>query len=110
MIYSVVFCISVLVNCVCAFVGQCFDVLSDQPIPGLEFVLGSAGQPDLFDTIVMANLGYFQLKAGPGAWDLRLRQGRSRDVYSLHRCVMCVVCVVCTVMHVWCVYCDACVM
>ena len=67
--------------------GQCFDMQSDQPTPGLQFVLGSAASPDLFDTIVMANLGYFQLKAGPGAWLMRLREGRSRDVYSIHRCV-----------------------
>ncbi len=68
-------------------VGQCFDVRSDQPTPGLQFVLGSATHPDLFDTIVMANLGYFQLKAGPGAWLMRLREGRSRDLYNIHRWV-----------------------
>lgn len=66
-------------------VGQCFDVRSEQPTPGLEFVLGSDAYPDLFDTIVMANLGYFQLKAGPGAWLLRLREGRSRDIYFIQR-------------------------
>ena len=73
--------------CVFLCLGQCFDRHTDHPTPGLEFVLGSAGQPELFDTIVMANLGYFQLKAGPGAWVLRLREGRSRDTYSVHRCV-----------------------
>ena len=71
----------------CLCLGQCFDVRSDQPTPGLQFVLGSATHPDLFDTIVMANLGYFQLKAGPGAWLMRLREGRSRDLYNIHRCV-----------------------
>ena len=65
--------------------GQCFDVSSDQPTPGMEFVLGSASQPEKFDTIVMANLGYFQLKAGPGAWTLRLRDGRSSQLYSIHK-------------------------
>ena len=64
---------------------------SDQPTPGLEFVLGSDTHPDLFDTIVMANLGYFQLKAGPGAWLLQLREGRSRDIYSIHRYSMSIV-------------------
>lgn len=71
--------------CVCVCVGQCFDAHSEQPTPGLEFVLGSDTSPDLFDTIVMANLGYFQLKAGPGAWLLRLREGRSRDIYFIQR-------------------------
>ena len=27
--------------------------------------------------------GYFQLKANPGAWVLRLRQGRSEDIYQI---------------------------
>jgi len=31
----------------------------------------------------MANLGYFQLKANPGAWVLNLREGRSSDIYSI---------------------------
>ncbi len=39
--------------------------------------------PAQFDTIVMANLGYFQLKAHPGAWLLRLRKGRSRDIFNV---------------------------
>lgn len=37
------------------------------------------------DTIVMANLGYFQLKANPGAMILRLREGRSSDIYNIAR-------------------------
>lgn len=36
----------------------------------------------MVDTIVMANLGYFQLKANPGEWVLRLRQGRSAEIYD----------------------------
>jgi len=31
----------------------------------------------------MANLGYFQLKAAPGVWTLALRDGPSRDIFSL---------------------------
>lgn len=29
--------------------------------------------------------GYFQLKANPGAWTLRLRKGRSEDIYRIYR-------------------------
>ena len=29
--------------------------------------------------------GYFQLKANPGAWDLKLRQGRSQEIYEIAR-------------------------
>lgn len=31
----------------------------------------------------MANLGYFQLKAEPGVWTLGLREGPSREIFSL---------------------------
>lgn len=31
----------------------------------------------------MANLGYFQLKANPGAWILKLRHGKSSDIYDV---------------------------
>lgn len=31
----------------------------------------------------MANLGYFQLKANPGAWILKLRPGKSSDIYDI---------------------------
>ena len=70
-----------------AHTGQCFDATTDSPTPGLEYVLGTASQPERFDTIVMANLGYFQLKAAPGAWMLRLREGRSSEIYTIARFV-----------------------
>ncbi|KAH8301152.1 hypothetical protein KR018_003806 [Drosophila ironensis] len=62
--------------------GHCFDASSGAPPRGLQLVLGTQSQPTLVDTIVMANLGYFQLKANPGAWSLRLREGKSTDIYS----------------------------
>lgn len=37
----------------------------------------------MYDTIVMANLGYFQLKSSPGIWYLKLREGRSKDIYEI---------------------------
>ncbi|GJP47287.1 hypothetical protein CLOM_g6507 [Closterium sp. NIES-68] len=39
----------------------------------------------LEDTTVMANLGYFQLKAAPGLWLLQLAPGRSQQLYQLAR-------------------------
>uniref|UniRef100_A0A8C0GSJ8 UDP-glucose ceramide glucosyltransferase-like 1 n=1 Tax=Chelonoidis abingdonii TaxID=106734 RepID=A0A8C0GSJ8_CHEAB len=63
--------------------GHCFDVTSGQPPQGLQFTLGMKNNPVMFDTTVMANLGYFQLKANPGAWTLRLRKGRSEDIYHI---------------------------
>ncbi|XP_056411572.1 UDP-glucose:glycoprotein glucosyltransferase 2 isoform X1 [Hyla sarda] len=63
--------------------GHCFDVTTGQPPRGLQFTLGMKNDPVMVDTIVMANLGYFQLKANPGAWLLRLRKGRSEDIYHI---------------------------
>ncbi|KRZ49842.1 UDP-glucose:glycoprotein glucosyltransferase 1 [Trichinella nativa] len=48
-----------------------------------EFTLGTFHEPFMFDTIVMANLGYFQLKANPGAWILALREGKSAEIYEV---------------------------
>ncbi|KAF7667781.1 hypothetical protein LDENG_00047960 [Lucifuga dentata] len=63
--------------------GHCFDLSTGQPPRGLQFTLGMSQDPLMYDTIVMANLGYFQLKANPGAWTLRLRKGRSEDIYQI---------------------------
>nr|XP_061799479.1 UDP-glucose:glycoprotein glucosyltransferase 2-like [Nerophis lumbriciformis] len=63
--------------------GHCFDLSTGQPPRGLQFTLGMSRDPFKYDTIVMANLGYFQLKANPGAWTLRLREGRSEDIYQI---------------------------
>uniref|UniRef100_A0A672JT42 UDP-glucose ceramide glucosyltransferase-like 1 n=1 Tax=Salarias fasciatus TaxID=181472 RepID=A0A672JT42_SALFA len=63
--------------------GHCFDLSTGQPPRGLQFTLGMSQDPLMYDTIVMANLGYFQLKANPGAWTLRLRKGRSEEIYQI---------------------------
>jgi UDP-glucose:glycoprotein glucosyltransferase len=63
--------------------GHCRDMSSQGPPRGLQFVLGSATALNMTDTIVMANLGYFQLKANPGVWLLSLREGRSQEIYEL---------------------------
>ncbi|GAB1299182.1 UDP-glucose glycoprotein glucosyltransferase 2 [Apodemus speciosus] len=69
--------------------GHCFDMTTEQPPQGLQFTLGTRSNPVIVDTVVMANLvpiekmGYFQLKANPGAWILKLREGRSEDIYEI---------------------------
>lgn len=62
--------------------GQCFDETQNYP-RGLQLILGTNKTSNIFDTIVMANLGYFQLKAYPGVWHLNLREGRSSDIYAI---------------------------
>lgn len=38
----------------------------------------------MVDTIVMANLGYWQMKVFPGVWYLQLAPGRSSELYLLN--------------------------
>ena len=45
--------------------------------------LGTKLDPVVMDTIVMANLGYLQLKSSPGRWLLSLREGRSSELYDI---------------------------
>ena len=40
--------------------------------------------PHVVDTLVMANLGYWQMKLSPGVWYLQLARGRSSDLYILN--------------------------
>lgn len=50
---------------------------------GVQLRLGSKKDEAMVDTLVMSNLGYFQLKANPGIWQLQLADGRSQEVYSI---------------------------
>ena len=65
--------------------GHCFESGTGNPPRGLQLNLGTKANPNHTDTIVMANLGYFQLKADPGAWYLNLRPGRSDLIYEIVR-------------------------
>jgi len=56
---------------------------NNSPPRGLQFVLGTEEMLFQVDTITMANLGYLQLKAGPGVWKLQLRNGKSSDLYEI---------------------------
>ena len=46
-------------------------------------ILGTKQMPHMVDTLVMANLGYWQMKVSPGVWYLKLAPGRSADLYVL---------------------------
>ncbi|KAI8823410.1 UDP-glucose:glycoprotein glucosyltransferase-domain-containing protein [Fimicolochytrium jonesii] len=63
--------------------GHARELPTNGPPRGLQFLLGTPQNPALLDTITMANLGYLQLKANPGIWELRLRDGRSKDIYEI---------------------------
>ena len=63
--------------------GSCVNSYSRRPAAGVQLQLGREANAPMFDTIVMSNLGYFQLKSTPGAWKLQLRPGRSTTVFNL---------------------------
>lgn len=54
-----------------------------QPPRGAEVVLATEKDPHFADTIIMANLGYFQFKASPGFYNIQLKSGRSSDVFTI---------------------------
>ncbi|GAB2283600.1 hypothetical protein Dimus_018106 [Dionaea muscipula] len=63
--------------------GHCFEK-DHEPPRGLQMILGTKTTPHLVDTLVMANLGYWQMKVSPGIWYLQLAPGRSSELYSLN--------------------------
>eukprot|EP01132_Coremiostelium_polycephalum_P009347 gene9347-11479_t len=66
--------------------GGCYDVTSHSPPAGLEIVMQPVATHHSVqqDTIVMSNLGYYQLKSNPGIWELKLANGRSSDIMELY--------------------------
>jgi hypothetical protein len=70
--------------------GQCIDMTkSSMSFPnGLQLQLlakdvNGKVSNRVSDTLVMQNLGYYQLKAQPGVWSLALAEGRSADLYDV---------------------------
>ncbi|OAA49491.1 UDP-glucose:glycoprotein glucosyltransferase precursor [Metarhizium rileyi] len=50
---------------------------------GAQLVLATENQPLLTDTIIMANLGFFQFKANPGVYNIQLKKGRTAEIYNI---------------------------
>lgn len=50
---------------------------------GAQLILGTEKDAHFADTIIMANLGYFQFKANPGFYNIKLMEGRSLDIYTI---------------------------
>ncbi|KJR80062.1 UDP-glucose:glycoprotein glucosyltransferase [Sporothrix schenckii 1099-18] len=56
---------------------------SGQAPRGAQLILGTEKDEHFADTIIMANLGYFQFKANPGYYNIKIKEGRSADIYSI---------------------------
>ena len=63
--------------------GHSRDVTQGPPPRGVQLLLGTEQDAHYADTIIMANLGYFQFKANPGYWKIQLQAGRSRQIFNI---------------------------
>jgi UDP-glucose:glycoprotein glucosyltransferase len=63
--------------------GHSREIPSGTAPRGAQLVLGTERDPHTADTIIMANLGYFQFKANPGFYKIDLQEGRSSEIFSI---------------------------
>lgn len=63
--------------------GHARDLTNGPPPRGVQLLLGTEQAPHFTDTIIMANLGYFQFKANPGFWHISLKPGRSSKIFQI---------------------------
>lgn len=63
--------------------GHSHEATSGQAPRGAQLLLGTARDPHFADTIIMANLGYFQFKANPGSYKIGLQEGRSSEIFDI---------------------------
>ncbi|ELR08264.1 hypothetical protein GMDG_03065 [Pseudogymnoascus destructans 20631-21] len=63
--------------------GHSSDKETGQAPRGAQLLLGTAADAHFADTIIMANLGYFQFKANPGFYKINLQEGPSSKIYSI---------------------------
>lgn len=63
--------------------GHARESKTGAPPRGLQLDLKNPSTAERTDTLVMANLGYHQLKANPGIWEYSIREGRSAEVFEL---------------------------
>eukprot|EP01127_Copromyxa_protea_P006448 TRINITY_DN1631_c0_g1_i1.p1 TRINITY_DN1631_c0_g1~~TRINITY_DN1631_c0_g1_i1.p1 ORF type:complete len:1488 (-),score=376.84 TRINITY_DN1631_c0_g1_i1:19-4482(-) len=64
--------------------GTCADLSQQKAAPrALEIVLGNSIDAHTTDSLVMSNLGYFQLKASPNIWNIKLADGQPNYIYKV---------------------------
>lgn len=63
--------------------GHSRDMTAGQPPRGAQLLLGTEQTTHSADTLIMANLGYFQFKANPGYWKISLKPGASEKVFAI---------------------------
>jgi UDP-glucose:glycoprotein glucosyltransferase len=63
--------------------GHAREQATSAPPRGVQLQLTTQSGTPTADTQVVANLGYFQFRTGPGAFRLEIRPGRGREVYAI---------------------------
>lgn len=63
--------------------GHARDALTSTPPRGLQLQLTTNSSTVIADTQVVANLGYLQFRAKPGVFQLEIRPGRGREVFTM---------------------------
>ncbi|KAJ6187832.1 hypothetical protein N7519_002740 [Penicillium mononematosum] len=63
--------------------GHSRDLTTKTAPRGVQLILGTENNHHFADTIIMANLGYFQFKAQPGLWQINLKPGRSERIFKI---------------------------
>ncbi|KAJ5960509.1 uncharacterized protein N7479_007659 [Penicillium vulpinum] len=63
--------------------GHSRDLTMKTAPRGVQLILGTENNPYFADTIIMANVGYFQFKAQPGLWQINLKPGRSEKIFKI---------------------------
>ncbi|KAI0063832.1 hypothetical protein BV25DRAFT_1801498 [Artomyces pyxidatus] len=63
--------------------GHARELHTNSPPRGVQLQLVTDNSEPVGDTLVVANLGYFQFKATPGVYGLEIREGRGREIFSL---------------------------
>lgn len=63
--------------------GHSMDTATGGAPKGAQLVLSTEKDPHFADTIIMANLGYFQFKANPGYYKMELKEGRSKEIFHI---------------------------
>ncbi|XXH01202.1 Glycosyl phosphatidyl inositol protein transamidase complex subunit [Hypoxylon texense] len=53
------------------------------PPRGVQLLLSTERDPHFDDTIIMANIGYFQFKANPGYYNIHLKEGKSSEIFDI---------------------------
>lgn len=55
----------------------------DSPPRGLQLQLSTSNSIAVADTLIVANLGYFQFKVKPGVYNLEIREGYGREIFEI---------------------------